>query len=104
MRGGESLIEDPTITTQDSTFYRALESAVKKHHPDAIVTPMIVPYGTDANSFRPLGVKSYGFTPAVLPADVVGSMHGDAENIPVDAIRPAIEILYDALVRTAGKK
>ncbi len=28
------------VTTVDSTFYRALESAVKRRHPDAIVTPM----------------------------------------------------------------
>ena len=94
---------DPVVTSQDSAFYRALEAAVKKRHPDAIVTPMIVPYGTDANSFRALGVKSYGFTPAILPADVVASMHGDAEHIPLDALGPAIQILYDALVETAAR-
>jgi acetylornithine deacetylase/succinyl-diaminopimelate desuccinylase-like protein len=92
---------DPTVTTQDSTLYRALVTAVKKRHPDAIVAPMIVPYGTDANGFRPLGVKSYGFTPAILPAEVVASMHGDAEYIPVDALLPAIQILYDALKEAA---
>ena len=27
------------------------KSAVKRRHPDAIVTPMIVPYGTDSNGF-----------------------------------------------------
>ena len=95
---------DPIVTTQDSAFYRALEAAVKKRHPEAIVTPMIVPYGTDANGFRPLGVKSYGFTPAILPAAVLASMHGDAEHIPADALGPAIQILYDALRETAGAK
>ena len=95
---------DPVVTTQDSPFYRALEAAVKRRHPDAIVAPMIVPYGTDANSFRPLGVKSYGFTPAILPAEVVASMHGDAEFVPLDALGPAIQILYEALVDTAAKK
>lgn len=94
---------DPVVTTQDSAFYRGLEAAVKKHHPEAIVTPMIVPYGTDANSFRALGVKSYGFTPAILPADVVASMHGDAEHLPLGALGPAIQILYDALVQTAAR-
>jgi acetylornithine deacetylase/succinyl-diaminopimelate desuccinylase-like protein len=94
---------DASVTTQDTDLYRALESAVKKRHPEAIVAPMIVPYGTDANGFRPLGVKSYGFTPAILPAAVVASMHGDAEYIPLDAILPAIQIYYDALVATAGR-
>jgi acetylornithine deacetylase/succinyl-diaminopimelate desuccinylase-like protein len=95
---------DPTVTTEDSTFYRALEAAVKKRHPGAIVTPMIVPYGTDANGFRSLGVKSYGFTPAILPAAVVASMHGDAEHVPADSLGPAIQILFDALKETAGRR
>ena len=28
--------DDPIVTTQDSTFYRALESAVKRRHPDLL--------------------------------------------------------------------
>jgi acetylornithine deacetylase/succinyl-diaminopimelate desuccinylase-like protein len=95
---------DPVVTTTDSPLYRALESAVRKHHTDAIVTPMIVPFGTDANSFRALGVKSYGFFPAVLPAASVASMHGDAEFIPLGALGPAIQILFDAIRETAGLK
>jgi acetylornithine deacetylase/succinyl-diaminopimelate desuccinylase-like protein len=94
--------DDPVVTTTDSAFYRALEGAVKRQYPDAIVTPTIVPYSTDANAFRPRGVKSYGFTPAVLPAEAVVSMHGDAEYIPVESLGPAIRILYDALVATAA--
>lgn len=95
--------DDPVVTTQDTPFYRALEAAVRRQHPDAVVTPMIIPYTTDANGFRPRGVKSYGFTPAILPAAAVASMHGDAEFMPVEALTPAIRIIYDALVATAGR-
>ena len=95
--------DDPNVTTQDSTFYRALESAVKRRHPDAVVTPMVVPYGTDANGFRPRGVKSYGFTPVIVPAAGVMSMHGDAEFLPVDSVGPAIQILFEALRETVSK-
>ena len=94
---------DPVVTTQDSDFYRALELAVRARHPEAVVTPMVVPYGTDSNGFRPLGVKSYGFTPVIVPAESVASMHGDAEFIPVDALGPAIQILFDALVATTTR-
>ena len=94
---------DPVVTTQDSAFYRALEAAVRARHPEAIVAPMIVPYGTDSNGFRPLGVKSYGFTPMIVPAESVASMHGDAEFIPVDALGPAIQILFDAIVATTTR-
>jgi acetylornithine deacetylase/succinyl-diaminopimelate desuccinylase-like protein len=95
--------DDPVVTSQDTPFYRALESAVKRHYPQAIVTPMVVPYGTDANGYRPRGVKSYGFFPGIVPAASIASMHGDAEFIPVDAIGPAIQILFEALQETVSK-
>jgi acetylornithine deacetylase/succinyl-diaminopimelate desuccinylase-like protein len=94
---------DPVVTTADSTFFRALESAVKRTHPDAIVTPMVVPYGTDSNGYRPRGVKSYGFTPVIVPAEAAMSMHGDAEYLPVDAVAPAIQILFEGLKETVTK-
>jgi len=95
--------EDPGVSSQDSPLYRALESAVRRHHPDAILTPMTVPYGTDGNGFRPLGVKVYGFFPGIIPAASILSMHGDAEFMPVDALGPAIQILFEALKEVAAK-
>jgi acetylornithine deacetylase/succinyl-diaminopimelate desuccinylase-like protein len=95
--------DEPVVTPQDSTFYRALESAVKRRYPEAIVTPMIVPYGTDANGYRPRGVKSYGFTPVIVPAEAAMSMHGDAEYLPVESVAPAIQILFDALKEAVGR-
>ena len=95
---------DPVVTTQDSAFYRALEGSLRKRYPDAVVTPMIVPYGTDANKFRPRGVKAYGFTPLVVPAAAVASMHGDAEFVPVDALLPAIQILFEAVAETVRQR
>ena len=96
--------EDPVVTTQDSPLYKALESALRRKYPDAIVTPMVVPFGTDSNGFRPRGVKSYGFTPVIVPAEAVMSMHGDAEYLPTDSVGSAIQILFEALKETAGSR
>jgi acetylornithine deacetylase/succinyl-diaminopimelate desuccinylase-like protein len=95
--------EDPTVSPQDTPLYRALESAIKRHHPDAIVTPMVVPFGTDSNGFRPRGVKSYGIFPGIIPSASILSMHGDAEFMPVDALGPAIRILFEALKEAASR-
>ena len=95
--------EDPIVSPQDTPLYRALESAIRRHHPDAIVTPMTVPYGTDSNGFRPRGVKSYGIFPGIIPAASILSMHGDAEFMPLDAMGPAIRILFETLKETASK-
>ena len=95
--------EDPVVTPLDTPMYRALESAITRQHPGAIVTPMTVPYGTDSNGFRPRGVKSYGIFTGIIPAASILSMHGDAEFIPVDALGPAIQILFDALKETTTR-
>ena len=95
--------EDPVVSPQDTPLYRALENAIKRRHPEAIVTPMTVPFGTDSNGFRPRGVKSYGIFPGIIPAASILSMHGDAEFLPVDALGPAIQILFDALKEAASR-
>ena len=89
--------DDPVVSPQDTPVYRAIEAAILRRHPDAVVTPMLIPYGTDSNAFRPKGAKSYGIFPAILPADVVSQMHGDAEHMPLAAVREAAEVLFDAL-------
>ena len=60
-----------------------MRRAILKTHPDAIVTPMLVPHGTDSNKLRAKGVIAYGFTPMVLDLSTAGSMHSDQEHIPV---------------------
>ena len=94
---------DPVVSPQDTKLYVALESALKRRYPDAVVTPMTVPYGTDGNGYRARGVKNYGFFPGIVPAASILSMHGDLEFIPVDAIGPAIQILFEALKETASR-
>jgi acetylornithine deacetylase/succinyl-diaminopimelate desuccinylase-like protein len=90
--------DDPVVSPQDTPVYRAIEAAILRRHPDAVVTPMLIPYGTDSNAFRPKGAKSYGIFPAILPADVVSQMHGDAEHMPLASVREGAEVLFDALI------
>ena len=92
--------DDPIVSSHDTPFYQALEAAIVRRHPDAIVTPMLIPYGTDSNAFRPKGAKSYGIFAGILPADVVAQMHGDSEHIPLASVAEAADVLFDAL-RTA---
>ena len=95
--------DDPVVTTQDAPLFRNLEAAIKRRHPDAIVTPILIPYGTDSNAFRPRGVKSYGIFPALLPADVVASMHGDGEHVSLTSVREGAQVLFEALRDTLSR-
>ena len=89
--------DDAIVSPYDTPLYRSLDAAIHRVHPDAIVTPMLIPYGTDSNAFRPRGVKSYGLFPAILSAETVASMHGDAERVPIDGVRESVQILYEGL-------
>jgi acetylornithine deacetylase/succinyl-diaminopimelate desuccinylase-like protein len=95
--------DDPIVTPQDAPLYRHLESAIRQRHPDAIVTPLLIPYGTDSNAFRPKGAKSYGIFPAIISADTASSMHGDAEHVPIASIVEASQVLFEALRNTLAR-
>jgi acetylornithine deacetylase/succinyl-diaminopimelate desuccinylase-like protein len=89
--------DDPIVTPQDTPLYRNLEAAITRLHPDAIVTPILIPYGTDSNAFRPKGVKSYGIFPAIVSADTLAQMHGDAEQVSLAAVAEASQVFFAAL-------
>jgi acetylornithine deacetylase/succinyl-diaminopimelate desuccinylase-like protein len=96
--------DDPVVTSPDAPLFRNLEAAIKRRHSDATVSPILIPYGTDSNAFRPRGVKSFGIFPAILSGDTVASMHGDGERVPLDGVREAADVLFDALKETLAPR
>ena len=80
-----------------------LERTLARHHPDAVVTPSLIPYGTDGNAFRLRGATTYGFSPLVVSLEVVSSMHGDAEHVPVDAFRRGVRVFAEIVADYAGR-
>jgi acetylornithine deacetylase/succinyl-diaminopimelate desuccinylase-like protein len=103
-------INDPRITVElinhsddagespsDTPPFKAMQAAILAHHPTAIVTPMLVPYGTDSNVLRKLGIPSYGFIPMVLDTATLATMHSDAERIPVAEFFKGLRIYFDLL-------
>ena len=90
------------VTPHDTALFRALSSAITRHHPDATVVPIIIPYGTDSRMFRLRGAKCYGILPLILSTELAASIHGDAERIPVDQFETGIRIYYESLVEVAA--
>ncbi len=94
------LMSDPLdagASSSNTPLYAAMKAAILKHNPGAIVTPMLVPYGTDARKFRRKGIPSYGLTPMVLDAATVATMHSDAERIPITEFLIGLHIYFDVL-------
>ena len=87
----------PGYSSTTTPLYAAIRQAILKHHPDAVVTPIIVPHGTDSFYLHQRGVTNYGFTPMILDTDTAATMHSDQERIPVTEFLKGIHILYDLL-------
>jgi acetylornithine deacetylase/succinyl-diaminopimelate desuccinylase-like protein len=96
--------DDPVVSSSDTPLYRNLEGAIRRRHADAVITPMLIPYGTDGNAFRPKGVKTYGIFPGIVSAEVVTAMHGDQEYVPLAAVHEAAQILFETLRETLAPK
>jgi len=89
--------DDPGASPSSTALFQAIGRAIRKVHPDAVVTPMLVPHGTDSNKLRMKGLIAYGLTPMVLDLSTAGSMHSDREHIPIAEFQKGIRIFYEVL-------
>ncbi len=75
-------------TTFDGDLVDAITASILDEEPDARVVPYLMSGGTDAKHWKKLGIRSFGFAPLRLPADLdfTALFHGVDERVPVDAL------------------
>jgi acetylornithine deacetylase/succinyl-diaminopimelate desuccinylase-like protein len=80
--------QQPWETPYDGDLVDAMTRCLLAEDPDARVAPYLMSGGTDAKHFNVLGLRSYGFTPLRLPADLdfTALFHGVDERVPVEAL------------------
>ena len=87
----------------DTPLYRNLEAAIKRRHPDAIVTPILIPYGTDSNAFRPERRQELRH----LSGDPLGRHRRvDARRrraCPLSGVSEAAQVFFEALRDTVAR-
>lgn len=80
--------QPPWETPYDGDLVDAMGRSLLAEDPEAVVAPYLMSGGTDAKHFNKLGMRSYGFAPLRLPADLdfTALFHGVDERVPVDAL------------------
>ncbi len=80
--------QQPWETPYDGDLVAAMTRSLFAEDPGAVVAPYLMSGGTDAKHFNKLGMRSYGFAPLRLPADLdfTALFHGVDERVPVDAL------------------
>lgn len=88
---------DVKMSPSNTPLFVTMRQVILKYHPGAVVTPMLVPFGTDSAFLQEKGMIAYGFTPMVLDAATAATMHSDSERIPVEEFKTGLHIFYDVL-------
>ena len=80
--------QQPWEMPYEGDLVDAMSRSLIAEDPGAIVAPYLMSGGTDAKHFTKLGMRSYGFAPLRLPAelDFTALFHGVDERVPVDAL------------------
>ena len=81
-------------TPVHTPLFQVIKRVVEAEVEGSRVAPIMIPYGTDSNTLRAKGVKAYGFLPVEVGADVVASMHGDAEKFPAEGLGRGVRLMY----------
>jgi acetylornithine deacetylase/succinyl-diaminopimelate desuccinylase-like protein len=91
----------PVETSFDGSLIDAMAAAIGAEDPGARLLPYMLAAGTDAKSFRRLGIRHFGFSPLRLPPelDFTSLFHGVDERVPVDGLTFGTRVL-DRLLRT----
>ena len=68
-----------------------------------VAAPALTPGITDLRFFRERGADAYGWVPLVLPPELVATVHGDDERMPVEGFHRAVAAMTELVARVAGR-
>lgn len=82
----------------ETDLFHALERVARERNPGAIVTPLLVPGGTDMPWYRSLGIIAYGIDPfSIERIEQRRGLHGNDERVPVASLGYGVRFIYDLL-------
>lgn len=94
--------EPASESSWDDPLFEALVRHLTAGRPDVVAGPAISPGFTDSNLARPKGAKAYGLVPFEVDRELLGTMHGKHERVPVAQVKRGLEVLFRAVLDAAG--
>ncbi|MDF5751660.1 M20/M25/M40 family metallo-hydrolase [Spongiactinospora sp. TRM90649] len=79
----------PVVSDHTGEWFDRMAEALRDELPGSRAAPYVFSGGTDNKWFGRLGMRTYGFTPMLLPSgyDYPAMFHGVDERVPVEALR-----------------
>ena len=100
----EVLIEkESNGSPTDSAFFSAIGHYAVEGRPYAAAGPLLAVGFTDSLLVRPLGTEAYGYVPFEIPGELLETMHGHGERVPVEQVHEGLKRLFSIVVHSAGR-
>jgi carboxypeptidase PM20D1 len=95
----ESTWEPSPVSPVDSPVFQNVTNTIRQVFPDAVVAPYLVAGATDARYYTAVSDNVYRFSPCVIDAELLKTMHGINERIPVDGLARMV-YFYSLLIKS----
>jgi carboxypeptidase PM20D1 len=82
--------EAAPFSSTDSKAYKMIETLAIGQELDGITVPFLIGGGTDASYYTPICDHIYRFSPFYLTQELLDSVHGTNERIPISSIFAAV--------------
>ena len=88
------LFNEASESPIDTELFSTVERVIAANYPDCVVSPIMMPGGTDSRYMRTKGVPAYGFVPVILKKDDIASIHGDNEKISIENLSHGLRMMH----------
>jgi acetylornithine deacetylase/succinyl-diaminopimelate desuccinylase-like protein len=89
------MLEAGSRSASGTALFAALEYAIRRTYPQAVVAPNLSVGFSDSRFFRQRGITAYGIIPLLLRHEELDAIHGHDERIEIEAFMKGIDIIYD---------
>ena len=87
--------------SEKGPLFDVMTEVTSKEMPEAVVTPSLSPAVTDLRFFRARGASAYGWCPLVLTPELLATIHGHDERVPVEDFERSVSIATEVVRRAA---
>ncbi len=86
-----------TPTSEQGSFYRAMEDAIDYVFDDALSVPFMFVAVNDNRFFRRKGIPAYGILPSIMEEELMESIHHFDERFPIERLDHGIDVYVNLI-------
>jgi carboxypeptidase PM20D1 len=95
----KSTWEASPVSPVASSIYQSLSQTIRQVFPSVVVAPYLVAGATDSRRYTKLSPNVYRFSPTIMDADLLKTMHGIDERIPVEGLEKMV-MFYGQIIKS----